>query len=137
MRKILLLALLPFLLCGCSKRVYVPVERTMIRSDTLHVERMRRDTLIQRDSIVICQRGDTVLKEVWRERASVAADLRYRNRVVHDTVVKIELREVAVDGKTSDKAPSFRQRFKDAVENVFWTIGVLIIIICIWKLKKS
>lgn len=76
--------LLASAICSCSKKVYVPVERTVVRTDSVAVHRAdsltrllhTRDTLVIRDSITTTVRGDTVLKEAWRirDRVSVMRD---------------------------------------------------------------
>lgn len=81
-----LLLTLALLMAACSKKVYVPVERTVVRTDSVAVHRAdsltrllhTRDTLVIRDSITTTVRGDTVYKEAWRIRERVS--------LVHDTV---------------------------------------------------
>lgn len=81
-----LLLTLALLMAACSKKVYVPVERTVLRTDSVAVHRAdsltrllhTRDTLVIRDSIVTRITGDTIIKEAWRIRERVS--------LVHDTV---------------------------------------------------
>lgn len=82
----LALTLILLSLCACSKKVYVPVERTRTvtdstfihRADTLTHQLHTIDTLMLRDSVVVTVRGDTVIKEAWR--------LRDRIRILRDTL---------------------------------------------------
>lgn len=55
---------------GCTRRVYVPVES--VRTDSVRCVAERHDSITIRDSIYVAQRGDTVIREVyrWRERLS-------------------------------------------------------------------
>lgn len=87
--RIFLLALAVAMLCGvcaCSKKVYVPAERVVVRTDSVAVHRAdsltrllaSRDSVIVRDSVFVMLRGDTVIKEAWRIRERVS--------LVHDTV---------------------------------------------------
>lgn len=79
-----LLLTLALLMAACSKKVYVPVERTVVRTDSVAVHRAdsltrllhTRDTIVIRDSITTTVRGDTVYKEAWRirDRVSVMRD---------------------------------------------------------------
>lgn len=82
-------ALLAAVICGvcaCSKRVYVPAERVVVRTDSVAVHRAdsltrllaTRDSVVVRDSVFVMLRGDTVVKEAWRIRERVS--------LVHDTV---------------------------------------------------
>ena len=87
--RIFLLALAVAMLCGvcaCSKKVYVPTERVVVRTDSVAVRRADsltrllavRDSFVVRDSVFVMLRGDTVIKEAWRIRERVS--------LVHDTV---------------------------------------------------
>lgn len=57
---------------GCTKKVYVPVERVRVLRDTLYGSRLSADTLVVRDSVVLDRGGDTVrerrVRELWRLR---------------------------------------------------------------------
>lgn len=108
-----LLLTLALLMAACSKKVYVPVERTVVRTDSVAVHRAdsltrllhTRDTLVIRDSITTTVRGDTVYKEAWRirDRVSVMRDtLRigsgftlaetHRDTIRHPQIVEVEKR---------------------------------------------
>ena len=86
-RYAILLALCAALLCACgscTRTVYTPVESTTVRTDTLYRAVVRVDTILQRDSVTVMQRGDTVTVTRFRDR--------YRVKLHTDTV-----REVSVD----------------------------------------
>lgn len=86
-RYAILLALCAALLCACgscTRTVYTPVESTTVRTDTLYRAVVRVDTVLQRDSVSVMQRGDTVMVTRFRDR--------YRVKLHTDTV-----REVSVD----------------------------------------
>lgn len=68
------------LMGGCTKRVYVPVENTVTRTDTVYSAKVRVDSVIFRDSVAVMQKGDTVYMTKYRDR------FRYRERI--DTVYK-------------------------------------------------
>lgn len=87
--RVFLLALLAAVVCGvcaCSRKVYVPAERVVVRTDSVAVRRADsltrllavRDSFVVRDSVFVFQHGDTVVKEAWRIRERVS--------LVHDTV---------------------------------------------------
>ena len=73
-------------LAGCTKSVYVPVE-SVVR-DSVYDSRVRVDTVISRDSVYLSERGDTVVKEVWRWRV--------RSRLRVDTVFRTKMDTVPV-----------------------------------------
>lgn len=69
---------------GCTRQVYVPVERCV--RDTVREVRERVDSFMARDSVYIASRGDTTVKEVyrWRLKTRTRVDTIYKTRV--DTV---------------------------------------------------
>ena len=141
MRKpITLPALLPalLLLCACSRKVYVPVESRTATSDTLRIVERRGDTLLMRDSVVMRVAGDTVVKEVWRERGVLRGSDRVRDRTVRDTV----LREVPVavpseDAAQKERRPSLLERLREAVKSALLLVCLILLIIYLWKSRKS
>lgn len=133
---VLLPALL--LLCACSRKVYVPVESRTATSDTLRIVERRGDTLLLRDSVVVRIAGDTVVKEVWRERGLLRGNDRVRDRTVHDTV----LREVPVavpseDAAQKERRPSLLERLREAVKSALLLVCLTLLIIYLWKSRKS
>ncbi len=66
---------------GCRTVQYVPMET--VRTDTCYVNRLRTDSVLIRDSIVVDRKGDTVYTDRWhwRERYTLRTDTLYRSRV--------------------------------------------------------
>lgn len=91
MNKAWCLLLLVLLLCGCARKVYVPVET--VRVDTLVKLAVRVDSVRLTDSVYVSEKvvGDTVFivrtRTQWRERVKLVTDTVYRSRV--DTVTKV------------------------------------------------
>lgn len=81
-----LACLLAGLLTSCSRKVYLPVYHTEVRTDTLREMKVRVDSVWLRDSVTVERRGDTVYMSRWRERVRVAerVDTVYMSRT--DTV---------------------------------------------------
>ena len=73
---------------GCSRKVYVPVENMSHSTDTLTDIRVRSDTFLARDSVILFIRGDTVSERVVRERI--------RLRLIRDTVRDVRRDTVTV-----------------------------------------
>lgn len=79
--KLLSLVILTILLsCSCTRTIYTPIETTNYHTDTIKQTSVRIDTIVERDSVSLIQRGDTVFFTKYRDR------FRYRDRV--DTVYK-------------------------------------------------
>ena len=132
-RYAILLALCAALLCACgscTRTVYTPVESTTVRTDTLYRAVVRVDTILQRDSVTVMQRGDTVMVTRYRDR--------YRVKLHTDTV-----REVSVDSvRVAVPYPVEREltRWEQAkMDFGGMALGGLVIALCAavaWLIKK-
>lgn len=91
----LLLIFFILLTTACTRKVYIPVERTVTTLDSAYIrstDSLRRllttrDTLIIRDSIATYIHGDTVIKEAWRYRDRVSI---IRDTIRDGTIFKAE-----------------------------------------------
>lgn len=92
MKTPVILALLCACLCGCSRKIYVPVERVSEHTarDTVYVLRQSVDSVVRADSVVTERRGDTVFVQrvSTRYRLRTLTDTLYRTRT--DTVLQKE-----------------------------------------------
>lgn len=79
MLTVMLVAVICF--CSCTRRVYVPLETTQTRVDTVRIVQLEHIRESDKDTVRIRERGDTVFMEVARWR--------WRDREVHDTVREI------------------------------------------------
>lgn len=68
------------LMMGCTERIYVPQEKEVYRTDTLRVYNVRVDSVFNRDSVSLIQKGDTVFVTRYRDR--------FRYRCIKDTVYR-------------------------------------------------
>lgn len=73
---------------GCTRKVYVPTEHIVYSTDTVYEAVLRVDSVIQRDSVAVVQKGDTVLITRYRDR--------YRVKERTDTVYKAKTDSVRV-----------------------------------------
>lgn len=86
---LMLLAMAALLLSGgCTRKVYVPTEHIVYNTDTVYEAVLRIDSVIQRDSVAVVQKGDTVLITKYRDR--------YRFKERTDTVYKAKTDSVRV-----------------------------------------
>lgn len=121
------------LLGGCTKTVYVPVENTVTRTDTVYEAMVRVDSVIQRDSVTMVQRGDTVLITKYRDR--------YKVRQRTDTVYKLRIatevkREPYPVYKTREM--SAWDKTKQGVGGIAISLVSLIVLyyVIVWLIKK-
>lgn len=97
------------LAASCSPRI---IEHTTIQRDTVYKVRTDSVAVLQRDSVFIRERGDTVF--IYKER------LRYRDRVKIDTVRLVKVDSVTVERVKEvkvEKPLSWGQRLK---LRLFW-----------------
>ena len=86
---LMLLAMAALMLSGgCARKVYVPTEHIVYSTDTVYEAVLRVDSVIQRDSVAVVQKGDTVLITRYRDR--------YRVKERTDTVYKAKTDSVRV-----------------------------------------
>ncbi len=119
MRKLVFIAAAAAVACGCTKRVYVPLERVNVVRDTFHSSSRLADTMILRDSVVLDRSGDTVRERTVRER--------WRLRSVHDTV-RSTVRDTVVEPRIveveKEKPRSLRGRVSEAAG--WMSVGALL-----------
>lgn len=138
MVKRLLFLIIPYiilsLLAGCKSVQYVPVET--VRSDSIYVDRYKRDSIYQRDSVFVNRwtAGDTIYQDkvVWKYV--------YRDKVKYDTVAILRSDTINVPYPVECKLSKWEQ-LKLNVGG--WAISIIIIIIVlivmgcmVYKLKK-
>lgn len=89
---IIMLCVAALIIGGCTSTRYVPVESvretTTHTTDTLRLVQLRVDTVLERDSVAVVVRGDTVLQTRFRDRLRV--------QLRHDTVRAASRDTVAV-----------------------------------------
>ena len=117
---------------GCIKKVYVPLESYSVMTDTLWRSLSHCDTLRERDSVYIFQRGDTLREFRLRER------LRYRDRV--DTLYRTRCDTVIVDRPVTVSAqskPSPIERVGRSVKGFIWGLLLAAAAFATWLVKKK
>ncbi len=116
--------ILAMLVVSCSTK-YVPVES--VRVDSVHVERVRRDSVVLRDSVYILQRGDTVFKTKYKYL--------YRDRVLRDTFYHVKCDTVTKVVKV-EKELSFWQKKKICFADAFLYILPFLLLYIIYRIKR-
>lgn len=120
---------------GCTRKIYVPYERAV--TDSLRVNAIRVDTVVDRDSIFIGMRGDTVVREVYR--------LRTRSRLRVDTVERIRVDTVAlppavtstdVNEKKLGVVERIMNLLRDCSRLAFFFLLIWLVVKFLYKSKK-
>lgn len=130
MKQIALFICLLVLASGCSRKVYVPVESVVSRTDTIYSAKVRVDSVIMRDSVAVFQKGDTVLITKYRDR--------YRVKELTDTVYQSAIDSVKISAPYPvERELSRWERTKMDFGGM--AIGALVIALCVavaWLIKK-
>lgn len=130
MKQIALFICLLVLASGCSRKVYVPVESIVSRTDTIYSAKVRVDSVIMRDSVAVFQKGDTVTITKYRDR--------YRVKELTDTVYQSAIDSVKVSVPYPvERELSRWERTKMDFGGM--AIGALVIALCVavaWLIKK-
>lgn len=130
MKQIVLFICLLVLATGCARKVYVPVESTLSRTDTIYSAKVRVDSVIMRDSVAVFQKGDTVLITKYRDR--------YRVKELTDTVYQSAIDSVKISVPYPvERELSRWERTKMDFGGM--AIGALVIALCVavaWLIKK-
>lgn len=117
-------------LCGCKATEYVPVESVVLRTDTVYSAKFRVDSVIMRDSVLVFQKGDTLIVSKVRDR--------WRDRVVRDTVYRSAIDTVRVrETYPVEKKLTRWQRARLDLGTV--ALGGIIVALCVavaWLIKK-
>ena len=131
---LMLLAMTALMLSGgCTRKVYVPTEHIVYSTDTVHEAVLRVDSVIQRDSVAVVQKGDTVLITRCRDR--------YRVKERTDTVYKaktdsVRVREPYPVERELTKWEQTKMDFGGMVLGGLIAVGVAAVIVWIVKRKR-
>lgn len=113
------------LAASCSPRI---IEHTTVQRDTVYKVRTDSVAVLQRDSVYIREKGDTVY--IYKER------LRYRDRVKIDTVRLVKVDSVTVERVKEvkvEKPLSWAQRLK---LRAFWLLLIMAAGLGLWTFRK-
>ncbi len=86
---LVVITLISMMAIGCTRTIYEPLDRVVYKTDTLKQTNVRIDSIIERDSVAVYVKGDTVRITQYRDR------LRWRDRV--DTVYKARVDTTRVE----------------------------------------
>ena len=131
---LMLLAMAALMLSGgCTRKVYVPTEHIVYSTDTVYEAVLRVDSVIQRDSVAVVQKGDTVLITRYRDR--------YRVKERTDTVYKakkdsVRVREPYPVERKLTKWEQTKMDFGGMFLGGLIAVGVAAVIVWIAKRKR-
>lgn len=118
------------LFSGCRSIQYVPVET--VRTDTLYLKVIQRDSIHIHDSVTIREKGDTVMIEHWRTQ--------WRDRLQRDTVYRSRTDSVQVPYPVERQLSRWEQVCIDYGKVTMGATVLLLVFIIVWltrRLRKS
>lgn len=139
MRIILSLALC-IMIVGCkttTKIVEVPIEKVVVKTDSIYITKVKVDSVFEKDSIYINTyvKGDTIYRDNYRFIS------RWRDRVKLDTIYKTHTDTIKLEKTITievEKPLSWWQKVKQDVGGI--AMGILITLLVgliIWVLIKT
>ncbi len=112
---------------GCRSVRYVPVES--VRTDSIHTVVMRVDSVVERDSVFVELKGDTV-----RE---LRIKYQYRQSAVHDTVMVARTDTIYRIVETERKLTRWENlRMQAGLISLILLGLILLLTLCYGKIKK-
>jgi len=112
--------------CSCRSIEYVPVET--VRTDTLWQKIVERDSIIVNDSVIVREKGDTVMIEKWHTK--------YRDRLKTDTMYVSKTDSVQVPYPVEKKLTRWETFCIDYGKVMLGASVVLVAFIIIWLVRK-
>lgn len=115
------------LVCSCQSVRYVPVET--VKTNSIRVVDLQRDSIYVRDSVLIRTKADTVYITKWRTE--------YREALRVDTLQVLRVDSINTVVEVEKKLTRVQQLKMDVGAGVLWAIPILIaIFVFYWKFKK-
>lgn len=102
---------------NCSPRV-IPV--TDVRVDSVYVARISRDTIYEKDSVLMWQQADTIYKEKYRYL--------YRDRLVTDTLWREKRDTINTVVKVEKKLSKVEEMQINIGKGVMWAVPMMLLL---------
>ena len=123
---LMLLAAIGFV-CSCQPVRYVPVET--VKTDSIRVVDLQRDSIYVQDSVIIRSKADTVYVTKWRTE--------YREALKVDTFLVQRVDSINTVVEVEKKLTKIQQLKMDVGAGVMYAVPILIAVFALyWKLKK-
>lgn len=120
-----LLIILCLFTCSCSPRI---IDHYIVQRDTTYIEKVQVDSIYQRDSILVREKGDTVF--IYKEH------IRDRWRYVHDTTHLVRVDSVAVEREKVVEVEKPLSKWKSAQIEAFWYLCGALLFCLLWIFRK-
>lgn len=127
MIRMILLAIVALAVISCrTHTVYLPAES--VRTDTVRIVSLQRDSVRTTDSVFVAVKGDTVRIERWRTRE--------RWRVGRDTLWRVRTDSVAVPYPVERRLTRWERAKREAGGVAIGIAFVALSVAVVWLLKR-
>lgn len=116
-------------MCSCARVQYVPVET--IKTDSVRVVDIQRDSVFIQDSVIVREKADTIFVTRWRTE--------YREALRVDTVQIVRTDSIQNIVEVERKLTKLQQTQMDIGRGVMWAVPFVVIFllfILYCKLKR-
>ena len=110
--------------CSCARVQYVPVES--VKTDSMRVVDIQRDSIYVQDSVIVREKADTIFVTRWRTE--------YREALRVDTVQIVRTDSIQNIVEVERKLTKLQQTQMDIGRGVMWAIPI---IIALWLLYRK
>lgn len=110
-------------MCSCTSVQYVPVET--VKTDSVCVVDVRRDSIFVMDSVIIREKADTVYVTRWRTE--------FREALKVDTLQVLRVDSVDTVIEVEKKLTKVQQLKMDVGSGVLWAIPILIALYILYR----
>lgn len=107
---------------NCSPRI-VPV--TDVRVDSVYIARVQRDTIYERDSVLVYTQADTIYKEKYRYV--------YRDRLVTDTLWRERCDTVNTVVEVEKRLSRIEEWQMDIGRGVMWAVPIILFLYILYR----
>lgn len=111
-------------ICACARVQYVPVET--IKTDSVRVVDVQRDSIYVQDSVIVREKADTIFVTRWRTE--------YREALRVDTVQIVRTDSVQNVVEVERELSKLQQTQMDIGRGVMWAVPILI---ALWLLYRK
>lgn len=111
------------LVCSCSTVKYVPVET--VKTDSVRVVDVQRDSIYVRDSVLIRTKADTVYVTKWRTE--------YREALKVDTFLVQRVDSVNTVVEVEKRLTKIQQLKMDVGTGVLWAIPIMLALYVLYR----
>lgn len=107
---------------NCSTR-YIPIEN--VRVDSVYIARVQRDTIYERDSVLIYAQADTIHKEKYRYV--------YRDRLLTDTLWRERCDTINTIVEVEKRLSRIEEWQMDIGRGVMWAVPIILFLYILYR----